>query len=125
MGDDELDPDNVDEERIRNHLPARTDDTAVERLRRTLDELDGISNECFIPIEAYDIGDVPFPPNPRAEDLADADLNCDNGYPSGYQLGHDEEAGQHTLFDGPHVTLTDAYVCVNSGAFIDDVTDWA
>jgi len=127
MGDDEdrLDPDNVDETRLPNNLPSVTEPTAVERLRTTLSELDGMHNSMFVPLEAYDIGDVPYPPNPRAKDLADADFACDDGYTSGYELGHDEESGMHTLFDGPHVTLTDAYVCADSGSFINDLSDWA
>jgi len=108
-----------------DNLPAVTDDTAVERLRRSLNNLDGLSNEVFIPLEAYDVGDVPVPANPRAKHLADADMNCDNGYPEGYQLGHDEEAGIHTLYDGPAIQMTNAYMTADSGSFIEDVTDWA
>jgi len=135
--DDESSPDrdNVTEERVKNNLPrlhgSEDDDTAVERMRSILNDLDGspmaVSN-ALIPLEAHDVGDVPIDANPRGRALADSDMDCDNGYPEygGCVVEEDERSGCIIMSDPPNWALAgDTHMSVDEGTFIDDITEWA
>lgn len=123
-----------------------SEDGAVDRLRTALTDLDGpmsVSN-ATVPLEANDVGDVPINANPRACDLADADIDADNGYVEGYECAVEYESGRVVMSavpsmdgatksdstdsdkDGPNWALAgDTYMHADEGSFIEDVTDWA
>jgi len=81
---------------------------AVDRLRKQLTALDGpmsVSN-ATVPLEANDVGDVPISANPRACDLADADLDFDNGYVEGYECAVEYESGRVVMSAVPSMDGT-------------------
>jgi hypothetical protein len=117
--DDELDPENVREERVTEDLPAPTDDSALERMEATLRDLDGVMalSNATVPLEATDVGDVPIDPNPDASAL---------GYTKGYELTVETEGGQTIFSDPPNAVLAgECYVSAAPEDVIDDVTKWA
>lgn len=127
--------DGGNEERVEDALPSvhgrEEVDTAVGRLRETLNELDGspmaVSN-ALIPLEAHDVGDVPIDANPRGAALADSDMACDNGYIeySGCVVEKDERSGMYVMSDPPNWAVAgETHVSADEGSFIEDVTEWA
>lgn len=133
--EDSLDPENVNETRMTDNLPRlhenEENDTAVERMRSILNDLDGspmaVSN-ALVPLEANDVGDVPIDANPRGRVLADSDMDCDNGHPEygGCVVETDERSGRIIMSDPPNWALAgDTYMSVDEGTFIEDITEWA
>jgi hypothetical protein len=112
-----------------DNLPVRASDrSSVERLLARLRRLDGplSGSHATVPKEAVDIGEVPYPPNPKSGDLADADMDCDNGYPEGYELAVEREAGKVVFSDPPMSILAgDTHIVAEEGDVIEDVTTWA
>lgn len=129
MDDDSLDDENVSEERFENHLPTlhESEEGAVYRLRSTLNKLDGamsVSN-ALIPMEAYDVGDVPIDANPSPRDLADADIEADTGQPVAH-CSVERTDGRVIMGDGPNAVLSgEAHINAAESDVIDDVTNWA
>jgi hypothetical protein len=133
--EESLDADNVEETRIKDNLPTLHEneraDTAVERMRDTLNALDGspmaVSN-ALVPLEAHDVGDVSIDPNPRSAALADSDIDCDNGYVEygGCVVETDEKSGRVIMSDPPNWALAgETHMSADEGTFIEDITEWA
>lgn len=99
----------------------------VHRLRRELALLDGpmSPSNALVPLEAHDVGDVPIDANPRARDLADADMDCDNGYVEygGCVVEYDDESGRYIMSDPPNAG--EMYMHADGGSFIGDISEWA
>lgn len=120
---DELDPDNVTEDRVENDLPrlheSERDGSFVEKLKYTLGELDGpmALSQATVPKQAEDIGDTDERANPRAGDL---------GYPEGYELAVEHDGGRVVFSDPPNWALAgESHMHADEADVISDVTEWA
>jgi len=98
---------------------------AIATLRKRLTELDGFINAQNSSPNMEDVGDCPIDVIPQAEDLADADMDCDNGYVAGTYCTMETNSGQMKMFDAPTDALAGERVIVaDRGSYVENIAAW-
>ena len=98
---------------------------AIQKMRERLVQLDGFMSANNVGTTVEDIGDYPIDVIPHAEDLADADMDCDNGYVSGQYCTMKTNGGQMKMFDSCVSVLSgERFIEAEKGSYIEDVEAW-
>jgi hypothetical protein len=98
---------------------------AIQKMRERLVQLDGFMSANNVGTTVEDVGDDPIDVIPQAKDLADADMDCDNGYVAGTYCTMKTNGGQMKLFDAPCDALAGERVVVaDRGSYVEDVAAW-
>jgi hypothetical protein len=98
---------------------------AIAKLRERLVELDGFMSANNVGTIVEDVGDVPVDPIPKAGDLADSDMDCDNGYCAGTYCTMETNGGAAKMFDSCIDVLSgDRVIIAEKGSYINNIEEW-
>ena len=98
---------------------------AIAKLRKRLTKLDGFMSANNVGTTVEDVGEISINPVPDASELADSDMDCDNGYVAGTYCTMETNGGAAKMFDSPTDVLAGERVIVaDRGSYIEDVAAW-